>query len=90
MSEKFGSKPFVHLHVHTEYSLLDGLAKISKLCPACVERNFPAIAMTDHGNMYGAVKFVEALEGFNKKNNTNGAEFSDLTRMCYPKRSCLL
>jgi len=80
MSEKLGSKPYVHLHVHTEYSLLDGLAKISKLGPTCVERNFPAIAMTDHGNMYGAVKFVEALEGFNEKNKTNikgiiGTEF---------------
>jgi len=79
MSENI-NKQFVHLHVHTEYSLLDGLAKISKLGPTCIERNFPAIAMTDHGNMYGAVKFVDAINGFNEKNNTNikpifGTEF---------------
>lgn len=48
---------FVHLHVHTEYSLLDGLSKIPKLFERAKQYNQPAIAMTDHGAMYGAVSF---------------------------------
>jgi len=48
---------FVHLHVHTEYSLLDGLSKISKLFERAKEYGQPAIAMTDHGAMYGAIHF---------------------------------
>ena len=50
-------KPFVHLHVHTEYSLLDGIARINKLPDVCKQYGWPAIAMTDHGNMYGTLKF---------------------------------
>ncbi len=53
-------KPFVHLHVHTEFSLLDGAARIKKLVKLCKEYNMPAVAMTDHGNMYGAVTFFDA------------------------------
>ena len=50
-------KPFVHLHLHTEYSLLDGMARIKSVIKRAKELNMPAIAMTDHGNMYGAVQF---------------------------------
>lgn len=50
---------FVHLHVHTEYSLLDGLARISKLVDITKERGWKAVAITDHGNMFGALKFYE-------------------------------
>jgi len=50
---------FVHLHVHTEYSLLDGLTKIKKLIPAIKEMGMTSIAITDHGNMYGAVEFFK-------------------------------
>jgi DNA polymerase-3 subunit alpha len=50
-------KPFVHLHLHTEYSLLDGMARIKSVVKRAKELNMPAIAMTDHGNMYGAVQF---------------------------------
>ena len=53
-------KPFVHLHLHTEYSLLDGAARINKVVKKAKELGMPAIAMTDHGNMYGAVKFFDA------------------------------
>ena len=52
-------KPFVHLHLHTEYSLLDGIARIDKLVDMVAERGWPAVAMTDHGNMYGALKFYK-------------------------------
>ncbi len=48
---------FVHLHVHSEYSLLDGLPKIKKLVSRVKEMEMPAVALTDHGVMYGAVDF---------------------------------
>jgi len=51
---------FVHLHVHTEYSLLDGAAKIDKLLDRALEYRMPAIATTDHGNMFGAIEFCNA------------------------------
>lgn len=51
---------FVHLHVHTEYSLLDGATRIGKLFSACDALNMPAVAITDHGNMYGVLEFVKA------------------------------
>lgn len=50
-------KPFVHLHLHTEYSLLDGATRIDTLFDACKKKNMPAVAITDHGNMYGAYHF---------------------------------
>ena len=51
---------FVHLHVHTEYSLLDGACRIDKVAERAKELNMPALAVTDHGVMYGAVAFYKA------------------------------
>jgi DNA polymerase III subunit alpha len=51
------SAPFVHLHCHTDYSLLDGACEISQLMDLAVEQKMPAVAMTDHGNLFGAVEF---------------------------------
>ena len=51
---------FVHLHVHTQYSLLDGALKIPDLMKRVKETGMSAVAMTDHGNMYGAVDFQKA------------------------------
>ncbi len=51
---------FVHLHVHTNYSLLDGACRITPLVKRAAELKFPALAMTDHGNLFGAVEFYEA------------------------------
>ncbi|MDD2857949.1 MAG: DNA polymerase III subunit alpha [Candidatus Nanopelagicales bacterium] len=48
---------FVHLHVHTEYSMLDGAARLDDLLGEAVKLGMPAIAMTDHGNLYGAYEF---------------------------------
>ena len=48
---------FVHLHTHSEYSLLDGAAPIDKLITRAKELEMPSLALTDHGNMYGAVEF---------------------------------
>ncbi len=50
---------FVHLHVHSHYSLLDGLAKIDALIKKSQEYEMPALAITDHGVMYGAIEFYE-------------------------------
>ena len=52
------AKPnFVHLHVHSHYSLLDGLGKVPELVSRAVELGMPALAITDHGVMYGAIEF---------------------------------
>jgi DNA polymerase-3 subunit alpha len=51
--------PFVHLHTHSEYSLLDGAASVSGLVGRAVELGMPALALTDHGAMYGAVDFFK-------------------------------
>ena len=51
------SESFVHLHVHTDYSMLDGAARVKPLIEAAVAEGMPAIAMTDHGNMFGAYDF---------------------------------
>src|SRR6266571_2360487 len=48
---------FVHLHVHTEYSMLDGAARLKDMFAACQRAEMPAIAITDHGNVYGAYDF---------------------------------
>lgn len=50
---------FVHLHVHTEYSLLDGASQIDKLLSQAKELKMPALAITDHGVMYGALEFYQ-------------------------------
>ena len=53
---------FAHLHVHTEYSLLDGAARINKIFKACKEKNMSAVAITDHGVMYGVIQFIMAAK----------------------------
>lgn len=59
-------KPFIHLHVHTQYSLLDGQAPIDSLIDKAYNDGMRAIAVTDHGNMFGIKEF------FNKVNKKNG------------------
>ncbi|GAB3436140.1 DNA polymerase III subunit alpha [Flindersiella endophytica] len=53
---------FVHLHVHTEYSMLDGAAKNSKLFAEVERQGMPAVAMSDHGNMFGAYEFFQTAK----------------------------
>ena len=60
---------FSHLHVHTQFSLLDGAANISDLYKKAVADKMPAIAITDHGNMFGAFKFVAEASKVNKDGN---------------------
>src|SRR5947208_3273950 len=53
---------FVHLHLHTDYSMLDGACDVEKLCHHAKGLGMPAVAMTDHGNIFGAVHFVNAAK----------------------------
>lgn len=53
---------FVHLHVHSEYSLLDGLPKTSELVKKAKKLEFPALALTDHGALYGAIEFYKECQ----------------------------
>ena len=54
------AESFVHLHLHTEYSTLDGAVKCKDVAARAAELGMPALAMTDHGNLYGAIEFYEA------------------------------
>ena len=58
---------FTHLHVHTQYSLLDGVASVDRLLKKCVDTGMSSLAMTDHGNMYGICEFVEKAKNYNIK-----------------------
>src|SRR6185436_14135125 len=54
-------KQFVHLHLHTDYSLLDGAIKIGPLAKRAAALQMPAVAMTDHGNLFGALSFYHKM-----------------------------
>ena len=58
---------FSHLHTHTQYSLLDGAASIPKLYQKAINDKMPALAITDHGNMFGAFEFV--AQAYKHKND---------------------
>ncbi|MDH3442101.1 MAG: PHP domain-containing protein, partial [Gammaproteobacteria bacterium] len=51
------TQSFVHLHLHTEFSIVDSTVRIPALMPKCAESGMPAVAMTDQGNLFGLVKF---------------------------------
>ena len=61
---KFEHMSFVHLHVHTQYSILDGQASIASLFERAKELEMPALAITDHGNMYGVKEFLKVAKKF--------------------------
>ncbi len=50
---------FVHLHVHSQYSMLEGAIRMKELCGRVKEMGMPAVALTDHGNMHGAIDFYK-------------------------------
>ncbi|HRE09156.1 MAG TPA: PHP domain-containing protein, partial [Opitutaceae bacterium] len=57
------SADFVHLHVHTDYSLLDGACRVDRLMDRAATLGMKAMALTDHGNMFGAIEFYNAAKG---------------------------
>ena len=63
---------FVHLHVHTEYSLLDGACRIRDLPARIREMGQTAVAITDHGVMYGAIDFYRASRGHPSDHRVRG------------------
>ncbi|MBD3177210.1 MAG: DNA polymerase III subunit alpha [Armatimonadia bacterium] len=58
---------FVHLHCHTEYSMLDGASRVSDLLDRCKQYGMPAVAQTDHGGMFGAIPFYQACKAADVK-----------------------
>ena len=65
---------FIHLHVHTYYSILDGQSKISKLVDKAINNGMKGMAITDHGDMFGIKEFFDYCEGVNKKRKKEGLE----------------
>lgn len=65
---------FVHLHVHTQYSLLDGQASIPKLLKKATADGMRGMAITDHGNMMGIKEFFNSCKKLNKERKANGEE----------------
>ncbi len=68
---------FVHLHVHTQYSLLDGQASVARLVDKAMKNGMKGIAVTDHGNMFGIKEFTNYV---NKKNSGPKGEIKDLKK----------
>ncbi len=62
-SDSPAKRPFVHLHLHSQFSLLDGAIKIPDLIRRCKRLGMPAVAVTDHGVMFGAVQLMRAAKG---------------------------
>ena len=58
---------FVHLHNHTHYSLLDGACTVDTLLKAAQEFNMPAVALTDHGVLFGSMEFYKKAKSYNIK-----------------------
>ena len=68
---------FVHLHVHTQYSILDGQASIPRLVDKAIANGMRGIAVTDHGDMFGIKEFFNYV---NKKNGGTNGEIKDLKK----------
>ena len=59
-------EPFIHLHTHTQYSILDGQASIKKLIKKAMADGMPGMAITDHGNMMGIKEYFDESKSANK------------------------
>ena len=67
LCKKYRPMNFTHLHVHSHYSVLDGMSKVPDLVDKCLRTGMHAMALTDHGNMYG----IKELLDYSKKTNTS-------------------
>ena len=65
---------FTHLHVHSHYSLLDGLSKVDEIVDKCIATGMNAVALTDHGNMYGIKDLLDYCKDVNKKRKAEAEE----------------
>ena len=65
---------FIHLHVHTEYSILDGASKIQKLIDKAIANNMRGFAITDHGNMFGVKEYFDLCNSVNETRKKDGLE----------------
>ena len=65
---------FTHLHVHSHYSLLDGMSKVGDIVDKCIASGMNAVALTDHGNMYGIKELLDYCKGLNAKRAGEGLE----------------
>ena len=80
-----GSADFAHLHLHTQYSLLDGAIRTKDLCKTVKARGMNAVAVTDHGNMFGALQFYQEAKNAGVKvlgvtdGTSNTVAFSETT-----------
>jgi DNA polymerase-3 subunit alpha len=83
------SNPFVHLHLHTEYSIVDGIVRVDELIDAAVSAGMPAIAVTDQSNLFAMIKFYNAAESAGVKPIV-GAEVSLRARERSDQRSRLV
>lgn len=65
---------FTHLHVHSHYSLLDGLSKVEEIVDKCIASGMNSVALTDHGNMYGIKDLLDYCKKINKARKEDGLE----------------
>ena len=75
---------FVHLHVHSHYSTLDGMSKVPDIVDKCIRTGMPAVALTDHGNMYGIKELLDYCAKVNKKNKEKWSESHDASEPFVP------
>ena len=68
---KLSNKNFVHFHTHSEYSQFDGLAKVDDLAMQARKMGFPALALTDHGNIMGWIRWLKACRATKDKNGND-------------------
>ena len=70
---------FVHLHLHSQYSLLDGANRLDEVIGAAAAAGMPAMALTDHGNMFGAIQFYNLAR--DRKSTRLNSSHRSLSRM---------
>ena len=75
---------FVHLHVHSHYSTLDGMSKVPDIVDKCLRTSMPAVALTDHGNMYGIKEFLDYCTIVNEANEKKWKENHDASEPFVP------
>ena len=78
---------FVHLHVHSEYSILDGACRIPDLVARAAELEMPAVSLTDHGSMAGAVQLFKAAQGDRRQAGRSAARSTSPTTAARRRRA---